>query len=123
MGNRQAQPGAGAHGLRREKRIEYPVDEPLGNPRPGIADFDTDTIVDSPRAQGDLATFRNGLGCIHQQIHEDLVQLRGDALDLGNVAVVLDDLGLVLEFVPHHVERALQPVFQVCPLDFAVADV
>ena len=106
--NRQAQPRALPDRLRREERIEDPADDVGRHARARIADRDRHLLAIARRADRDHAALGNRLRRVHQQVHEDLVQLRRQAFDLRHVAVIAHDVGLVLEFVVDDVERAFQ---------------
>ena len=80
-------------------------------PRARVLDFDPDFARVAAGAQGDGSALLDGIRCVHQKVHEHLIDLRCDALDFRKPGVLLDDLRLVLDFVPDDVERALETLF------------
>jgi len=92
-----------------------------GDARPGVADVDDHASVLGPRSNRDFPAVYDGLARVDQNVHEDLVELLGIALDLGQRAVLLPDRGLVLEFVPDDLQRRLQALVDVGIGEFVLA--
>jgi hypothetical protein len=120
VGQRQSQPGPAADRLGGEEGFEDAVDVFRRDAVSGIADADGHALAAAFGADGD-ALVLDGLGRIDQQVHEDLVQFRGQALDHGQLAVLLDDGDLVLQFVVGDVEGTVQAAMQVGHLPVAFA--
>src|SRR5262249_46681172 len=81
VGNRQAEAAALADRLGRKERLENATDDVGANPRPSVADRDDSPPVLDSRLDDDLATALDGLRRVGQDVEEDLVDLRTDALD------------------------------------------
>ncbi|MNV81856.1 hypothetical protein D3C71_1755500 [compost metagenome] len=62
------------------------------------------------------------MGGIDDQVHEHLIELRAETLHRLQLAVVLDHLGLELDLVPDHVERAVEALVQIGLLPVARVD-
>jgi len=105
--------GAFADFLGGEERVED-FGEVLGlDAQAGVVDFNDRPERLGVSADLNLAALGDGLGGIDEQVHEHLLEFLGIAFDQGQVAVVLGDVGLVLEFVPDDFERALETVVEV----------
>ena len=74
-------------------------------------------------ADGDGTLLFDGLDGIDQEIHEYLVEFHGVTGDLGDLAVVFFDCGLVFEFIPDDVERALEPAVEIGRLSLLLVHV
>ena len=75
--NRQAEACSPAHALCREAGIEDFLQVRGRNADAGIRDLHLHHITLSQRLDADLALLGNGLRRIHQQVHEDLIDLAG----------------------------------------------
>ena len=113
VGQRQAETGSLAYGFGGKERFEDLAHMLRTDALAAILDFNPYIALVKAGTQGDEAVILNGLRGIDQQVHEHLVELRGNAFDLGQAGVLLDNLGLVFDLVPDDVERALQPVFKI----------
>src|SRR5690606_26163245 len=108
--DRQAEAGSGADLLRREERIADLVDDLGRNTAARVRDADRDVVrAHTLRRDDDLALVLDRLRRVRQKVQEYLVDLRRRALDLGNVAVELAHLGLVLDDVPRDRQRLVEP--------------
>ncbi|MNN22215.1 hypothetical protein D3C81_1355660 [compost metagenome] len=75
-----------------------------------------------PGAQGDGAAFgAHGLRRIDHQIHDHLIDLRRQAFDVRQGLVLLDQVGLVLEFTGDNVQGRLDALLQIGPLPLLLA--
>ena len=117
----QAEPGALAHRLGGKKRVKNPGHVLLCDTGAGIADGHPYLVTFRPGANGDGALPDNRLRTIHQQVHENLVELRRKALHLGQHAIVADHLGRVPDFIADHIESAVQAGVDIGPLPHSLA--
>lgn len=112
----EPEPRALADGLGGEEGIEDAFEVLGRDALAGVGDLHPHLLAPASRAQRDRAPLLDGLDRVEQEIQEHLVELRGQAFDLRDFAVLPDHLGLVLDLVPDDVERAVEPPVQVRPL-------
>src|SRR6267143_4263229 len=87
--DRQAQPGSFAHWFRSEEWIENSLYVIRYNPRAGVAKRSNDMIALGTRANAHLTIrLSDSLSGVHQQVHPDLIEERGVAIYLGQLAIV-----------------------------------
>ena len=111
---RQAEARAFAHRLGGEEGVKNTLQVFLCNACASVGHLHPHIGAIDSGADGDGATLsRDGVGCVDQQVHEHLVQLRGQALNFGQRAVVLDHVGLVLDLVVDDVECGVDTRVQV----------
>ena len=82
----QAQPSPYAKAFGRESRIEDPLQILLGNALPGVANLDHDRPIIETGLDENFSPAFNGVTGVHQEIHEDLVDLIRVAPEGGNVS-------------------------------------
>ena len=78
----------------------------VGNAHPRLLSSNT-------RRNGDRSAGVDRVAGIHQQVQKHLIEPRRQALNLRQVAVAASDARLVLDFVPHDVERAVEASVQI----------
>ena len=78
--------------------------------------------VPAAGAYGDGATFGNGLCTIDEKVHENLVELGGNALDGRDIAILLNHLRLVFNLVPDNVKGALYTLMKIGTLPVGLID-
>ena len=59
---------------------------------------------------------------VDQQIHEHLVELRDQAVNVRQVTIFLDHLAFVFELVPDNVQGRINPLVEVGLLPFLLAN-
>jgi len=113
VGERQAQAGAATHGLGREERVED-ARQMLGSDAAAVVlDLDPDLVPGVAAAHDDQAALRaDRLGRVDEQVQEHLIELRRQALDVGQRAVFAPDVGPVLDLVGDDVQRGVDALVQ-----------
>ncbi len=79
----------------------------------GHGDRDGPRVGPGAAGDGDGAVLDDGLGGVHQQVQEHLVELAGVARHQGQLAEVAHHLRLVLQLVPGHLQGRFQARVQV----------
>ena len=112
-GQRKTKAGSLANRFGRVKGFEDAFEVFRGDAAAVVLDLDPHRSAFAAAAQHQSSRCRDRLRGIGQQVHEDLVDLRRNAVDLGQFAVVAFDLGLVLDLVPDDIERAFESVWRL----------
>lgn len=120
--NRQPEAGTFAYWLGREEGVEDSLPYFWRDTDTGVLDFEPDLPVLDAGADEYLAVFVNRLRSIDQEIHENLVDLRRQAIDWWEVTRFEDDFRLVLEFVADNVEGAFQGCVEIGKLLLGLVD-
>ncbi len=118
--NRKALPGALADFFGGEEWLEDPAARSLGDADTGICDRDfhrigieTRTHRNFAEAAGVLDDIRYGMGCIHQQIEDHLIDLAQVARYEWQVAELGVELGDLFVLVMRNHERAADRLIQI----------
>jgi hypothetical protein len=123
VGQRQAEAGALANRLGGVEGFEDALQDSRRHAAPGVADLDPGGRGVAAGAHGDGAALLDGMRGIDQQVHHHLVDLCGDTRHLGQLAEFAHHLGLVLQFVPDHIQRAFDAGVEVGFLPFRLVHV
>ena len=113
VGDRQPKASSLPHRLGGEKRFEDPRELFLGDAAPGVFNPHFDKAAMTAGGDADLALGLDGLPGVDQEVHEDLVQAAGIAVDRGNIAILLLNRAFVFEFVPDDIQGGLQALIDV----------
>ncbi|MPN53501.1 hypothetical protein SDC9_201165 [bioreactor metagenome] len=114
IGHRQAESGPLADRLGGVEGLEDVLHDLRRHALAGVFDLDPGKARVGAGTEGDGAVLVDGVGCVDQQVHHHLVDLRQDAGHWWEGGVFAHHVCLVLEFVPHHIERAFDTGVQVC---------
>ncbi|MNS96370.1 hypothetical protein D3C72_1306670 [compost metagenome] len=121
VGDRQAQAGTAAHRLGGEERIEDALAQFRRNATAGVFELDPHRVAVHAGAHGDRAALGDGMAGVEQQVHVDLVQLRGQAFHQRQLAELAHQVHLVLELVPDDVDGRFKAGMQVDQLPRLIA--
>ncbi len=81
-----------------------------------VLDLDPDLAAGVAAAHDDQAALRaDRLGRVDEQVQEHLVQLRRQAFDVGQGAILAPDVGAVLDLVGDDVQRGVDALVQRRP--------
>src|ERR1700690_184082 len=116
----ESQPRAAAHGLRREKWVEYSGLDLGRNSGSGVLNRDDNVIAFGPRSDDDLAAAvrpRNDIGDgmprVDDKVEEHLVQLARMANNRPQLGKIRLDVGDVFVLSTTHDEGALEALIQI----------
>ena len=107
--------GSGPHVLRREERVEDPVDDGRRDTGPVVRDVHVRAALVASRADRDGARLAERVDRVREQVRPHLIQLRAAHDQPRQVAVVVaDDLDRgVLQAVAEHDQRRLETFVEV----------
>ena len=86
-----------------KERVEYPGYILFGNAAARVTYLNPHRAVISPGSNPDLSVLYNGLGGVHQNVHEYLIELVRITRDFREIFVVFFDRGFVFDLVPDDV--------------------
>ena len=114
VGDAQPQSGAFAGRFGREEGIEDSAEVLRRDAGAVVFDLADDGRAVLVRAEGDLPPGRaflglDGLGCVDQDVQEDLVDLPGTAEDVRNVTELRTDIRPILDLVARTMSVAVRP--------------
>ena len=111
--NHQPQAGAFADAFRRKKRFKQPRFDVGRNAAPIILDFHEDLTVILTRSHPDMTALLNGIDRIIEKIGPHLIEFDTIRRDARQGTVIFANHRRILQFMPQHRERALNPLMDV----------
>src|SRR3990172_3261160 len=121
VAGREAEPRPHADLLRGEEGVEQPPEVLRSDADAVVLDLDLDAVRRSARAQPDPTAPAAGadarfdrLEGVHQQVHEDLLELHREAAHGGELLVLLLEHHEMLHHRPDDVRRGLEALVHVC---------
>src|SRR5262252_10684495 len=94
----------------------------LRNSNPGIADLNLYELVFAPGLDGDRPSIRNRLSGIHQNVHENLIDLIRMTLNQGKIPELFFDPDPGLQLVLKERDRALDTFMNVDIFSFRLIE-
>ncbi len=118
----EAQPGPDANAFRGESWVEDFGEVFGGDPGAVVSNRDGDPVVLDSGSDRNGALVRNCLARVVQKIQEDLIQAARINRDFGELAIVPDDLDMMLDLMMDERQRVLEPVVDVDALELGLVE-